>query len=349
MPPRRRSAALMRPGPLVAAALFVASSQAAAFVGTAVGGHPGELDVHARFLADRGKIEPTENQASWQRTAHVDEYTLGVGYTWGDVGPLSFFSTRLEATYVRAAEEKNDPDVWFVGPPGSRTPADGIVDSECSRGAEYLGSGVCRFYPEDDGTIVTGTVSFAVLHDPKFAFGLFARGSVPLALNLEKYSSARFDYFAGGWQAGVHLLPWLDYESVVFIGSGTRPFGDEQNGVVALNNLFAFKAKRWLLPWKAGVKVGPYVEGDLHERSDARYDAAYGPQVLPQPGGDPNAPTQFDDRVRAARFAVAILPYFLVTDHVAVELGYVQKFFGYDAKATQAYFAGVRGLVNLGD
>ena len=44
-----------------------------------------------------------------------------------------------------------------------------------------------------------------------------------------------------------------------------------------------------------------------------------------------------------------MLPYFLVTEHLSVELGYVQKFFGYDARATQAYFVGLRGLIDLGN
>jgi hypothetical protein len=44
-----------------------------------------------------------------------------------------------------------------------------------------------------------------------------------------------------------------------------------------------------------------------------------------------------------------MLPYFLVTEHLAVEAGYIQKFFGYDARATQAYFLGVRGLIDLSE
>jgi hypothetical protein len=42
------------------------------------------------------------------------------------------------------------------------------------------------------------------------------------------------------------------------------------------------------------------------------------------------------------------LPYFLVTDAFAVEGGYVQKLFGYDARATQFFYVGVRGSFALG-
>src|SRR5439155_21405707 len=122
-------------------------------------------------------------------------------------------------------------------------------------------------------------------------------------------------------------------------GFGRRPFGTAQNGAVAMNNLLGFEARRWLLPWRAGVKVGPYAELDLHQRYDPVYDAAYSGTA---PDGTPRA-----DRIRAARFAIALLPYFLVTERLSVEAGYVQKLFGYDARATQFYYLGVRALFDL--
>jgi hypothetical protein len=315
-----------------------------AFVGTAVGGHPGELDVNAQVTAERGKIEPNENQASFMKARDFYEYKLGVGYTWGHYGPIQFFSTRLEATHYQSPAEKNDPSKWQVGPPGSSPP--GIIAPECTAGASYQGNEVCEFYPADRGTLVSGTVSFALIHEAAYSFGLYFRGTVPFAMDKEKFANPRVDYFAGGWQTGVHLTNWLDYEASFFLGSGTRPFGKEQNGAAALTNLVHFHAQRWLLPWKAGVKLGPYVEGDIHERFDERYDRAYSPTVLGQPPGTAGD-TQHEDRIRAARFALALLPYFLVTEHLSVEAGYVQKFFGYDARATQAYFLGLRGLVDL--
>jgi hypothetical protein len=270
------------------------------------------------------------------------EYKLGAGYTWGHYGPLQFFSTRLEATYYTSAAEKNDPEAWFIDAPVTAVPD----NPECTAGARHLGDGVCEFYPEDQGTLVTGSVSFAVVHDASFALGLYLRATVPIGMDLDKFANPRLDYIAGGTQLGVELTSWLSYESILFLGSGTRPFGSQQNGALALNNLFHAHTRRWLLPWKAGIKLGPYVEGDIHERYDERYDRAYSPVQLPQPGAA--EPVQHRDRIRAARFAVATLPYFLVTENLSVELGYIQKFFGYDARATQAWFVGVRGLLELG-
>ncbi len=318
------------------------SSNASAFVATALGGRPGELDLNAQLTLERGKLEPSENQASYRQVRGWSEYKLGVGYTWGHFGPLQFFSTRLEATYFKTPEETNDPGEWEVGPPGSSTP--GSFQPECTAGAEYLGDGLCRFYAKDDGSIVSASVSAALIHDPKFALGFFLKFSAPVGMDLQKFGNPRMDYFATGWQGGVELTSWLSYESTLYLGLGTRPFSKDKNGSVAVGNLFHFKAQRWLLPWRAGIKLGPYVEGDVTERYDERYDRAYSPQVLPQLG----APTrQHQDRVRSARFALAMLPYFLVTEHLALEAGYIQKFFGYDAPATQAYFVGLRGLADL--
>ena len=313
------------------------------FVSTAVGGRPGELDVNAQVTAERGKIEPNENTASFMQARGFYEYKLGVGYTWGHYGPLQFFSTRLEATYYQSPPERNDPNLWRVEAPGTFTPPALGPECDVASGARVIGDGVCEFYPEDTGTLVTGTVSFAIVHDPAFALGLYLKATAPFAMNLDKFANPRLDYLAGGTQVGVELTDWLRYESVLFLGSGTRPFGKEQNGALALNNLFAFHAQRWLLPWAAGIKIGPYVEGDIHERFDEKYDRAYSPVLLN------DAATRSRDRILAARFAVSALPYFLVTENLAVELGYVQKFFGYDARATQVWFAGVRGLMEIGD
>ena len=321
---------------------LTASPAASAFVATPVGGRPGELDLYLQLLTERGKTEPNENTASFMKPTEWFEGTLGAGYTWGHFGPLQFFSTRLELTYFSTPAERNDPDEWFVGAEGS-SPA-GTLSPECTNGATYLGGGRCEFYAADQGSIVTGSVSFALVHDPKFALGLFLKAQVPLAMDREKFGNPRYDAFGLGSQGGVQLTDWLRYESAIYVGTGSRPFGTEQNGALALNNVFHFHAERWLLPWKAGVKVGPYVEGDINERYDRRYDRAYSP-VRTAPGGGLQ---QQKDRIRAVRFATVLLPYFLVTEHLSVELGYIQKFFGYDARATQVYFVGFRGLVDLG-
>jgi hypothetical protein len=325
------------------------ASAANAFVPVPVGGHPGELDVNFVFQTDRGKYEPTENPLSYRPVEGWYEYRLSVGYTWGHFGFLQFFSTRLEGNFYTVDNETNDPGVWYVAPSGTVGP-NGKLVPECGAGAKFLGDGLCEFYSPDTGGMISGTISAALVHTPQVAFGLFVKGTVPIGMNLRKFVSPRMDYLAGGFQLGAVMTSWLDFEVFTYFGSGTHPISSKKNSSAIGSTLFHFHAKRWALPWKAGIKFGPYVEGDMTQRDEPRYDLAYAPQQLPAfPSEYDDTPVRQNDRLRSAKYSLAFLPYFLVTEHVAVELGYIQKFFGYDPPATQAWFAGVRGLINIED
>src|SRR5262249_21345835 len=235
---------------------------------------------------------------------------------------------RLQGTYYTSPPERTDRTV--NGRP--------LEPSRCVAPARLDGS-VCEFHPSDRGGLVTVTVSSNFVHTADFAFGAVLQGRAALGVDLDKFANPPVHHFAGGITLGVHLTSWLGFESLTFVGLGTRPFGKEQNGAVALSNLLVFEAPRWILPWKAGIKLGPYAELDLNERFDPVYDAAYSGTL---PDGTPRR-----DRIRAARFAVSVLPYFLITDGLAVEGGYVQKLLGYDARATQFFYAGVRASVAI--
>jgi hypothetical protein len=150
-------------------------------------------------------------------------------------------------------------------------------------------------------------------------------------VDLRKFSLPRVDALAFGAQLGLHLTSWLGFESRTFVGLGARSGDARQNGAISSTDLLVFEARRWLLPWRAGVKLGVFFEGDLTERFDEAYDAAY-------TAGYPRR----RDRIRSLRFATVVLPYVTVTDHLAFEGGYVQKQFGYDPEATVFLYAGVR-------
>jgi len=320
----------MRYGLLLACGIWLLPARPAmAFIPTSVGGHPGELDLNLQLGFERGKIEPNENPDSFQRARGFNLYTLGVGYTLGDFGAFQDVTLRLQGTYYTSPPERSD-----------RTVNDRPLDpTRCVAPARLDGS-VCEFHPSDRGGLVTLTASANFVHKADFSFGAFVQGTVALGVDLEKFANPPVHHIGAGLTLGVHLTSWLGFESLTFVGLGTRPFGTEQNGAVALSNLLVFEAPRWVLPWKAGVKLGPYAELDLNERFDPVYDAAYSGTA---PDGSPRR-----DRIRASRFAVSILPYFLVTDAVAVEGGYVQKLFGYDARATQFFYVGVRGSLAVG-
>ncbi len=72
---------------------------------------------------------------------------------------------------------------------------------------------MCQFYPSDSGVLLSGSVSFAVIHEAQFTLGFFARGTVPIDMDLKKFEASRLDYFAGGSTVGLELRPWLGYES----------------------------------------------------------------------------------------------------------------------------------------
>jgi len=302
------------------AAVALAGSLAApaeAFVPIPVGGHPGEWDLMLRFGFERGLIEPNENDGSWQK-ANWELIQLGIGHTFGTVGPLEFFYLRLDAQYFIAPAETNERDV-------SVFPERNDVARCLGR---TLSSGACEFHRADSGMMLTPQVGFDLVHTADFSFGVFLQGTIPIGVDLERFVLPRIDYVGGGTQLGVHVTDWFGATARLYVGSGA--FG-KQNGAVAVTNLYVLQAKRWILPWKAGIALGPYFEGDMTKRFDEKYDAAY-------TVGYPDR----EDRIQSMRFGTAILPYAAVTEHAAVELGYVQKLFGYDVPATQFWYAGAR-------
>jgi hypothetical protein len=167
---------------------------------------------------------------------------------------------------------------------------------------------------------------------------LFVQGSLPIDVNFEKFSNIHMHYVGGGAQLGVFLsdptkLLRVAYSSRIFLGSGAYQDGFQHNASIAMTNLFVIEAARWILPWRMGVSIGPYFEGDINEHVNTRYHEDYAKVTPDFVNGD---------RVRAMRFAMAILPFFRITNSAAIELGYVQKLFGYDPPATQFWTAGVR-------
>jgi hypothetical protein len=228
---------------------------------------------------------------------------------------------RLEGTYFTSPAERSDLDR------GSVAAADCITGNVPAPGR-------CEFHPKDDGSFVSPSISFNVLHPGDFSLGFFLVGNVPIGIDFARFTTPRVDLIAGGVTVGLRMQRWLSFESRTYVGSGMFVGDDKQSATIALTNLFGFEAERWLLPWKVGIKLGPYFDGDLlGDRSDPAYDAAY-------TAGYPDR----SDRIRMMRFGLAFLPYLQITEHAALELGYVQKIFGYDTPATQFYTVGARAV-----
>lgn len=296
------------------------AGDAFALIPIPVGGHPQELDVFARVTLERGLVEPNENKASWQK-ANWDMLTVGGGYGLGHFGVLQDLSVRAEITGYQSPAEVNDVSKGAV------------AAAQC--GGTVLGPSECQFHPSDKGAFVTPSISTSLVHTATISLGVFLVGNIPLGVNYEKFVLPRIDYVGGGLRTGIEIETWFAFETSFYVGSGSpRPGSDRQNGTFAATQLLHFRTARLgSSPYfRLGIKIGPYVDGDLiGERTDARYDQAY-------TAGYPER----TDRIRMFRFAATFLPYIQMSGRVSLELGYLQKLFGYDTPATQLYTATLR-------
>jgi hypothetical protein len=299
---------------------------ARAFVGAPVGGQPKQVDLQLRVELERGNVEPNDNTASWQR-ANWEIYTIGAGYTGKDFRAFLLPFFRVEYSFYSAPPEMNER---------------GDVPPESCLGRS-LGPARCEFHPGDRGSLIRPQIGFDLVHEPRFALGVFFQGTIPIGVDSDRFVLPRVDHVGGGINVGVVLAPWLRSQSRIYFGTGM--FDGSQNGTVALVHLFAFEAKRWLLPWKIGIQVGPYFDADLTERYDPVYDAAYFSGVPNTPDGTVSGPGDTRDRIRMMRFGASFLPYVQITERFVIEAGYTQKLFGYDTPATKFFSIGARGVI----
>jgi len=298
------------------------ASRATALVTTPVGGTAGSVDVNVGVTLERGKVEPNENQDSWQ-AAQWQLYTVGAGYTVGDVGLFKDLFFRIEYTFYDAPAE--------------------IIEVPLAPGAvcPVTVAAGCEIHPADQGSLISPQLGFNFVHQGNYSFGAFLKGTIPIDVNEEKFVVPRLDLLGGGLGGGVRFLPWFYMQSSLFVGSG--PASGLQNATVALVHYFGFEGKDWLPTGDVGIRLGPYFDGDLTERFDARYDAAFYSGVPSSPGATPVVPADTVDRVRMMRFGVSAAAYVQLTKFLLVEGGFTQKIFGYDTPATQFITFGARG------
>ena len=293
---------------IVPLALVISTHVAYAFVGGATGGNPGKTTAEVKVDLERGLIEPNENSDSWQ-DARWNVYTIALSHNFGRLGPLLDFHLRLGGSFFTSPAERNEQTT--------------IAADIC--GGDVIGPGLCEFYARDTGGIASLAVGFNVIHTKKLLVGFSIESNIPISVHLRKFANPRIDYVAASVRLGVALSQHISYESNIYLGSGT--FGD-QNGRIALTQL---ATARWTFSsWKPALSFGPYVEADITERFDERYDRTYTP-------GYPDN----QDRIRMARFGVILSPSVQIADRATVHATYLQKFFGYDAPATRLFQLGV--------
>lgn len=296
---------------LSAVATLALSTTVSALPPISVGGQEGEVDVNTGFLGAFGQSQPTERPSSWQ-PANTKVLSMGAGYAFGKLGPFHDIYVRLDGSYYTSAEEN--------------VPA-----------GDDLAAGFTVFQ-QDRGGYLTGTAFAKLIHQPRFSFGLYVQGSLPIDVNFEKFSNVRIHYFGGGTTVDVFLtdpakLLRLRYRSRLFLGTGAMQDDYQHNASINLDNLLLFEAERWVLPWRMGIGIGPSFESDLNEHVNQAYYQSYARVTADFVNGD---------RVRAMSFAVTLAPYFRITKHAALEVRFRQQLAGIDSPATQIWAGGLR-------
>jgi hypothetical protein len=272
----------------------------------------GEIDTSVHLTALWGDARPGEREESWL-AADSEVLELGAGYNAGGVGPLDDFYVRIEGAYFKSGEESAGGEVAGL-PQGT------------------------IFHPADKGGWIRALVSSNLITQPRWRFGLFAQGTLPLHVDLDKLSGPRLHYFGGGSNLHAFLtdpagVARLALTATFYVGSGAWADDDQQNASVASTTLASLEFARWVLPWRVGLWVGPHLEADVNQHVDLGYRAAYGSLGPERDEGNP---------VRTTRLDLALMPFIEITHHAVIELGFVQTLTGYDLPYTQRWMGGLR-------
>ncbi len=294
-----------------------------AFERTPASGIEGEIDINVQFDAHLGQVRPTQRQNTWQG-ANIKELSGGIGYTLGSFGPLYDAHVHLKGAYFSAAPESVERDDDVLAPDTS-------------------------FFDQDRGGYLTATIAANVVKTRRVAFGVFAQGTVPMDVDLQKLSNVHLHFATGGVTLGISAtepgaLFRFALRSQLSVGTGMYLEEFQHNAAISLSNLVVVELARsqrgrpsagdtWVLPWRLGVSFGPYFEADLNAHTNEVYRAAYasvGQHALA------------DQELRAIRVALAVLPYLHITDHAMVQLGLVHTVSGSFLPATQLWSGGLR-------
>lgn len=183
-----------------------------------------------------------------------------------------------------------------------------------------------EIYPADRGSFAGLEFAGNFVHDGDKILGVVLRLSPVLSLNEEKFSNPRLDRYGLGIQAVVGFGDKFFWRSFVYQGSGLGV----QNPSLAVNTAAGWKLDE-LVGRPLTVGAGIFVEADLRDRFDARYDAVY---------SDPGE----RDRVRAFKYGNVVSVEAEPLQGFPISAQYLEKLGGYDARATKVltFSLGVR-------
>ncbi|MBI4955082.1 MAG: hypothetical protein HY908_23875 [Myxococcales bacterium] len=188
--------------------------------------------------------------------------------------------------------------------------------------------GTYTFHAADRAGLVRAHASARLLDQADHHFGVWLAATAPLDLDVAKLSHARLHYAAGGVELGVALAPAVGWRAGLEVGSGAYRKGAQQNPMLGARTALELTTPEWLVPWQSGLALGLRFEADLVGHVDRQYAAAWGDELA---------------RVQGLGAWLELRPYFRLTDHAAVELGYAHRLAGRNASHTRELSVAVRG------
>jgi len=249
----------------------------------------GGWEVTTKLELMRGLAGPENLPETRQRQRpEVNIYEVAGGYNFGSLSVFQDIKLKLGGTFYTSASE--------------------------------LLSGV-EIYPRDEGWILGAEVSSVLFHERDKVFAIFLRSQTPFGMNVEKFVNPKVDRFGLGFQTGFKFNDDFGQETVVYLGSGISDAGFKQNPSFSASLLGVWILTGDLFPHGAALRIGPFYDGDLAERDDARY-ATQG--------------------VRAFRLGFTVAATYSFTKGLSLDAYYIQKFTGTYFRATKDFIFALR-------
>lgn len=136
--------------------------------------------------------------------------------------------------------------------------------------------------------------------------------------NSQKYSNPRIDDFSLGLSSALNITKHVFLKNLLHFGSGDK---SDQNSYFAVDTGLGIRINSLTdLPMTFGVSL--FVEGDLKERFDSRYDTVF-------------SPSGTQDRIRSFKYGNLLTFNLKTTQGIVISAQHLQKLGGYDARATQ--------------
>lgn len=246
-----------------------------------------EFSVKAEWM---GGLSGPETKPETQQTVvpSVNLYEIGVGYSFGTVAVFQDIKLKMTGMYYGSAEE-------------------------------ILGG--TSIYPRDEGGVLGFELGANFVHDPNKLFGIFIRSQNPIEMDIGKFVNPKIDRFGIGFQSANKFNESFGQETLIYIGGGISGNGFKQNASLSASISGVVILEGGLFEHGLALRLGPFFDGDLGERSDL----AYGTQG-----------------VRAFRLGIAASATYSITPSLILDLAYVQKVTGAYFRATKDFSIGMR-------